>query len=155
MLPAESSLTYASDLAKHYREVNARFWRPPERPVPPPPIVEAEPVKPEPGPPREPHFIDAELDKLEPEHRAQITAKHPCRIIIDEVCAEFGVRQQELVGRCRTHDVARLRQFAMWRCRTELGVSLPEIGRHFGRDHSTVLYAVRKMERERAAAALE
>ena len=51
----------------------------------------------------------------------------------------------------RTRAVARPRQIAMWLCKQLTTRSLPDIGRRFGgRDHTTVLHAVRRIEELRA-----
>jgi chromosomal replication initiator protein len=52
------------------------------------------------------------------------------------------------LGSCgRTANVVRPRQIAMYLAKTLTLRSLPEIGRRFGgRDHTTVLHAVRKIE---------
>ena len=51
----------------------------------------------------------------------------------------------------RARAVARPRQVAMWLCKQLTPRSLPEIGRKFGgRDHTTVMHAVRKIEELRA-----
>jgi chromosomal replication initiator protein len=48
----------------------------------------------------------------------------------------------------RTRNVALPRQVAMYACKQQTSMSLPEIGESFGgRDHTTVLHAVRKIER--------
>ena len=53
----------------------------------------------------------------------------------------------ELKSQRRTAVVVRARQVAMYLSKTMTGQSLPEIGRRFGgRDHTTVLHAVRKIE---------
>ena len=67
--------------------------------------------------------------------------------ICDEVCAEFGLRFQDLAGRRRTAHVATARQVAMLLCREETDVSLGRIGEVLGRDHSTVVYALGAIER--------
>ena len=72
----------------------------------------------------------------------------PPRIIhIQEVVASaFGVTVKDLVGERRW--VARPRQVAMYLCRDLTAHSLPVIGRHFGgRDHTTVMHAIRVVER--------
>lgn len=67
--------------------------------------------------------------------------------IIDVVCKQFDVRESDLYGRRRTQSIAHPRQVAMWLARQLTRLSLEEIGGRFGgRDHSTVLYAVRKVE---------
>jgi hypothetical protein len=65
--------------------------------------------------------------------------------VLVEVAAESGVSVDELLGRSRQKYVVWARQRAMLRLRKG-GWSLPAIGRVFGRDHTTVLYGVRKME---------
>ena len=80
---------------------------------------------------------------------AKICTPRVCTRIINEVCHEHGITRDELISPRRTLHLARIRQLAMWRCR-QAGGSLPEIGRWFGnRDHTTVLHAVRKIDRLR------
>jgi len=67
--------------------------------------------------------------------------------ICDEVCAEFGLRFQDLAGRRRTAHVATARQVAMLLCREETDLPLGRIGEVLGRDHSTVVYALGAIER--------
>lgn len=58
------------------------------------------------------------------------------------VAAEFGVSERLIMSRLRTPRVARARQVAMggmWGA----GFSYSEIGRFFGRDHTTVMHAVK------------
>ncbi len=72
--------------------------------------------------------------------------------ILDVVCAHFNVKVSDLHGRRRTQSIVLPRQVAMYLTRKFTPMSLVEIGARFGgRDHSTVLYAVGKIE-ERIAA---
>jgi chromosomal replication initiator protein len=65
-----------------------------------------------------------------------------------EVARQFGCHVSDLRGDKRTADVAYPRHIAMYLCRELTEASLPQIGGRFGgRDHSTVLYAVNKIER--------
>lgn len=67
--------------------------------------------------------------------------------IQSRVCAHYGIKLQDLRGESRTRVLARPRQIAMYLCKTLTTKSLPDIGRAFGgRDHTTVLHAVRKVE---------
>lgn len=70
------------------------------------------------------------------------------REIIAEVARETGVRVEVLrrpVGTFEPRAIAHARQYAMWRMRQETTQSLPQIGRFLGgRDHTTVLYGVRR-----------
>ena len=69
--------------------------------------------------------------------------------IIDAAAARFGVTAAELVARDRRPSVTRARKVAMYLTRELTDSSLPEIGRAFGgRDHSTVLSAIRRTERD-------
>jgi chromosomal replication initiator protein len=78
------------------------------------------------------------------------------RVTIDEiqrhVSAHFNIRQAEMVSARRARAVARPRQIAMYLAKQLTPRSLPEIGRRFGgRDHTTVIHAVKQIERLRAA----
>ena len=67
--------------------------------------------------------------------------------IQSEVCKHFNVRLADMVGRRRTQSIVQPRQVAMFFSRKLTPLSLVEIGARFGgRDHSTVLYAVGKIE---------
>ncbi len=62
-------------------------------------------------------------------------------------CHHFALRSTDLVSKDRHKSVAFARHVAMYICKQRLRSSLPEIGRAFGgRDHTTVLSAVRKVE---------
>jgi len=67
--------------------------------------------------------------------------------IMDVVCKHYGVRVTDLNGRRRTQSIVLPRQVAMYLARKMTPLSLMEIGARFGgRDHSTVLYAVSKIQ---------
>ncbi len=67
--------------------------------------------------------------------------------ILEVVCKHYGVRISDLHGRRRTQSIVLPRQVAMYLTRKLTPLSLTEIGARFGgRDHSTVLYAVSKIE---------
>ncbi|MGF1550475.1 MAG: chromosomal replication initiator protein DnaA [Sphingomonadaceae bacterium] len=78
------------------------------------------------------------------------------RISIDEiqtrVADHFRIRKAEMTSARRAREVARPRQVAMYLSKQLTPRSLPEIGRRFGgRDHTTVIHAVRQIEKLRAA----
>lgn len=64
------------------------------------------------------------------------------------VSARFGLPVEELRGRGRSTDVVYPRHVAMHLARKLTGASLPSIGRHFGRDHTTVIYADRRLREQ-------
>ncbi len=62
-------------------------------------------------------------------------------------CKEFGLRMEELLSKRRTRAIARPRQVAMYLCKSLTKRSLPDIGRRFGgRDHTTVIHAVKRID---------
>jgi chromosomal replication initiator protein len=73
------------------------------------------------------------------------------RITVDEIqkatAEHYGMRQADLISERRNRAIARPRQAAMWLAKHLTTRSLPDIGRRFGgRDHTTVLHAVRRIE---------
>jgi len=76
---------------------------------------------------------------------------HDRRITIDEiqrkVAEHYNIRLADMHSARRSRNVARPRQVAMFLAKQLTARSLPEIGRKFGgRDHTTVMHAVRKVE---------
>ena len=67
-------------------------------------------------------------------------------LIIAQTAAYFGLSIDELTGPSRGRHLVMARQIAMYLCRELTEDSLPKIGKHFGgRDHTTVMYAERKI----------
>lgn len=76
---------------------------------------------------------------------------HDRRITIDEiqrkVAEHYNLRLTDMHSARRARNVARPRQVAMYLAKQLTARSLPEIGRKFGgRDHTTVMHAVRKVD---------
>ena len=66
------------------------------------------------------------------------------------VCHHFHLRTSDLTSKDRHKTVAFARHVAMYLCKQRLKCSFPELGRAFGgRDHTTVISAVRKIEAQR------
>ncbi|QFT61296.1 chromosomal replication initiator protein DnaA [Roseivivax sp. THAF30] len=73
------------------------------------------------------------------------------KISIDEiqrkVAEHYHIRLSDLIGPKRVRNFARPRQIAMYLCKQLTARSFPEIGRRFGgRDHTTVLHGVKRVE---------
>lgn len=67
--------------------------------------------------------------------------------IIRKVADHYNLRMTDILSPRRARSVARPRQVAMFLAKTLTTKSLPEIGRRFGgRDHTTVIHAVRRIE---------
>jgi chromosomal replication initiator protein len=80
-----------------------------------------------------------------------IRGKEPRRVKIDDilrvVMKHFGVNRGDLLSSRRNRSIVRPRQIGMYLAKSLTARSLPEIGRRFGgRDHTTVLHAIRKIE---------
>lgn len=71
-----------------------------------------------------------------------------------EVAGFFDVTEQDIDHGGRSARIARIRQIAYYLCRTFTTRSLPEIGRAFHRDHTTILHGVRKIASLRKTDAL-
>lgn len=70
------------------------------------------------------------------------------RDVIDVISTHYDVRNEELLSKGRKREVVKPRQIAMYLLRTELNLSYPGIGEHFGgRDHTTALHAYEKIAR--------
>ena len=91
--------------------------------------------------------IDLELAKetlraVAPNQDTATTVEDVQRI----VCGYFGIRLADLKSRRRHRAVSFPRMIAMYICRQRLGTSYPELGERFGgKDHTTVISAVRKI----------
>ena len=69
-----------------------------------------------------------------------------------KVAEHYNIRLSDMIGPKRLRTIARPRQVAMYLAKTMTTRSLPEIGRRFGgRDHTTILHGVRKVEELRAS----
>jgi chromosomal replication initiator protein len=66
--------------------------------------------------------------------------------IVRAVAEYFKLSQEELFGKSRSQAIVIARQIAMYLCREKTSMSLPKIGALFGgRDHTTVMYAIKKV----------
>ncbi len=82
--------------------------------------------------------------------------REPRRIRIEDIqkviASHYNVSKHDLLSARRTRAIVRPRQIAMYLAKTMTPRSYPEIGKRFGgRDHTTVLHAVRKVEELAAA----
>lgn len=72
-----------------------------------------------------------------------------CDFIKETVAKYFSISKDDLSSNKRSNDIAFPRQISMYLCREIANMSYPQIGEDFGgRDHSTVMHACRKIEKE-------
>jgi chromosomal replication initiator protein len=91
-----------------------------------------------------PGLVDSALADLLPSRR-NISADK----VIELVAREWQTTVDALLGRDRSQKIAEPRQVAMYLLRKETDASLPQIGEVLGgRDHTTVMYAIQKIENE-------
>ena len=96
------------------------------------------------------------LDEAQAILRPHLRGGSEKRVTVDDIqkatAEHFGLKQVDLVSERRNRAIARPRQAAMWLAKQLTTRSLPDIGRRFGgRDHTTVLHAVRRIEELKAA----
>ena len=95
--------------------------------------------------------LGVDLASAEITLRDLVGAREPRPVRIEDiqrvVARHYNVSKADLLSSRRTRTIVRPRQIAMYLAKMLTPRSLPEIGRRFGgRDHTTVLHAVRKIE---------
>jgi chromosomal replication initiator protein len=90
----------------------------------------------------------SEVEQALAESGQPTSAAPDVSVIIEKTAVAFAIGTKELLGPSRLRGVLRARQVAMFLARERTGLSLPRLGAAFGRDHTTVLHACRKIEAE-------
>ncbi|MBX9760698.1 MAG: chromosomal replication initiator protein DnaA [Beijerinckiaceae bacterium] len=95
--------------------------------------------------------VPLSVETAEQAIRDLIRVREPKRVKIEDiqklVASHYSISRPDILSSRRTATVVRPRQIAMYLSKVLTLRSLPEIGRRFGgRDHTTVLHAVRKIE---------
>ncbi len=67
-------------------------------------------------------------------------------LIISEVCRFYNLEEQTIRSTQKNKNTAEARQVAMYLIRKMTNLSLPDIGKEFSRDHSTVIHSISKIE---------
>lgn len=155
----QSPMSYAQRLQAEHKARQAR-WRAAARRVPQDPKVLPPKqdyvrtmVKQIPLWTMEPIHFDDHVKALD-RWRAEIflAPASPLRTYIKRRCEELEVEYRAIMSVTRRRDVVEARQLIMWEIKTHVKpeITLPELGRLFDRDHTTVLHAVRRVEEKRA-----
>ena len=74
--------------------------------------------------------------------------KPTAELILDETANFYNITPDRILGTAKTKDVVMPRQVAMYLIREMTNLSLPEIGRFMGRNHTTVLYSIEKTQEQ-------
>jgi len=76
----------------------------------------------------------------------------PVNVTVDKIFSaiekKYDVGKTELIGKSRVKDVAQARHVAIYLVRTITEMSLPNIGKLFNRDHSTVISSIDTIEKK-------
>jgi hypothetical protein len=98
--------------------------------------------------------LEGKIDKLtdylcrQTPSASQLPETERVSVIQNVVAQHWGITVEDLKSADRSHSFMLPRHVAIYLVRNHLGLSLNEIGRHFGgRDHTTILNALRKIER--------
>ncbi len=67
-------------------------------------------------------------------------------LIVSQVCKFYSIEESVIRGTLKNKGTNEARQIAIYLIRKLTNLSLPEIGREFGRDHTTILHACNKIE---------
>lgn len=147
MIPARDYTT-VSDMLEGYAGIRQRLFA-----IPKPPILRLAPVVVVQPEPIEPLWMreDTEFD-----HHVKLmrAAQHwGVHDYLKKRCEELGASYLRVVkGAERWRHIVHARQQLMWEIRTVYGFSFPQIGKVFGKDHTTAIHAFNKIELERARA---
>ena len=147
-----------AEVLMHRQRVKDRIWsaRPHIKRVEP---VVPEPVVVEPPAPFVPAVPSAKVTKTVWKDRTAFSAHvdayrvykvmyggTPAKVYIARRCHEMGVQLKDLRTSSRRRHLVRTRFQLMWEIKHKFGMSQTEIGRMFGKDHTTVLHGVRHIQ---------
>ena len=97
-------------------------------------------------------FVETVLREAEENLARQIRhkpRKNTIKEVVEKMCAEAGVKVEEIRGGNQRRRVAEVRAKAAYRLNREMGISMVEIACHLGVGASAIAMAIRKGERER------
>lgn len=76
-----------------------------------------------------------------------VTIEHIQKVVADY----FGLKVSVLKARSNSKAIAQPRQIGMYLCRVLTSASLPEVGRAFGKHHTTVMHSIKKVKAQRSS----
>jgi chromosomal replication initiator protein len=94
---------------------------------------------------------DIDLETAERVLKDMVTSEEPVPLgpetIIRTTAQAYGFSVEDVLSASRRQPLVLCRQISMYLCRELTDLSLPKIGEHFNRDHTTVLHSVEKVKR--------
>jgi hypothetical protein len=126
-------MSYEQELKSTYAEARSRLWRRPLALVVHKPEIVQFPPEPEPEP------------EPQPKRKKETTREK----IIRAVCDKYDVTLDELRGNGRNKNITSARHECFYRFRNEIKqmgrpLSLPEIGKAFCKDHTTIMHGINR-----------
>lgn len=139
---------------QHYMAVREKLWFSKPKAVAPVQVVEPTPIvkimyarRPA-WKLQEIHF---DLHVHQYRRRLSEIAANPSKVFVKDRCRDLGVSYEEIIGAGRRQETVIVRHQLMYEIAKKFGLSYPAIGRLFGgRDHTSCLFAVRKIETMKA-----
>ena len=85
------------------------------------------------------------VDLIDKELEVKLTPQK----IVGKVAEYFGITSTDILGKSQAHEYTLPRQIAMELCRSKLGLPYLRIGHFFSRDHSTVMFSIKQIEKKK------
>jgi len=96
--------------------------------------------------------LELAMDALKDYFGVRLIAKNKIEQVQNAIAHNYNITVEDLRSKRKSNDIAIPRQIGMYICRVYLKESLPKIGAEFGgKDHTTVMHAVKKIEKEVAS----
>ena len=83
-----------------------------------------------------------------------LALRQHARQLMETIATTHRLTVDDFKGPVRTYRISHPRQYAMWRIRKDTGLSYPEIGRMFNKDHTSVINACQVVPERLAAKAV-
>lgn len=139
------SLSYEDSLKARYAVARTRLNRGIVAPV-----VVNPPPSPPPAPPEEEEAAPAPAKKIRFKERVPLDMLRPCswRFLLRLASIKHRIPEQTILGSARMQTITEARHDAIAMVYQHTQLSMPAVGRFFGKDHTTVLHALRKLGRD-------
>ena len=95
-----------------------------------------------------PLTLENALDALADIIKVDLYSHLSAETIIDTVCKYYNVKKEQVLGKSRPKNVVIPRQMAMYIAREELNDSFPSLEKYFNKDHSTIVHAYERVQKE-------
>lgn len=93
--------------------------------------------------------LDIAIEALKDDYSKSYISKNKMDQVIQIICEHYNLKEEELLSKKRSNEIAIPRMIAMYICRVYLDENLTKIGIQFGgKNHTTVMHAVDKIKKE-------